>query len=420
MLLNSDESFVGQTKQLVGSFLPAKEPRAAWVAPGRGGERLCFMDMLGPRGLLVEMTHAAGGAYVPFAHNAGELVHGSKSAGRFFFARGAARAGDYHGNFNAEVFIKTARAQWVSAIQHHFPSEPNVLLLLDNAPYHVATTTSLTRGAERFNPHRLGRRELCELMASLGCAALVVVTHARVDKARSCETAPLRVELSPAEGGRRGKQGAVASLRELQDAALAWLVEHKPRVLMNDIEALLEERFRGRVRVAWVPPYSPEFCPIEMVWAQAKQCYGARATGARTRADMLADILEGLYTSTAPAPHVTRVHGGNFVPDAPGGRCASAEKLWRHVLHSPEGAFERFFRVDGALRGPVGRVAVAPGTFGSTENLHVRAVLRYRVAQAVQRESRRGRADEAGEAAAGPADEGEPRGGGARGDDDDE
>jgi hypothetical protein len=383
-LLSQDESYIGQDYQHSQSIVPIGNPRAAWIRPGRGGDRLCFSEIVGRRGLLVELKETRANVWLPYAHVTGDLIQDSKSAGRYFYANGAGKTGDYHGNFNGQILLETARAQWISAIKHHCPTG-KVVLMLDNAPYHASTTPCFKEGKIRFNPHHLGRQELCEQLRAFGCKQLIVA-HTYDSTAHPGATKPMTVMLNKAEWDRRGKQGSVASIRELQDAALAWLVEHKPTVLMNDLEALFEEKFQGRVRLAWTPPYCPELAPIELIWAQAKLCAGIRNSGKSTRAEMLEDILEGLYTATAPAPHITDIHGGHFVPEEPGGRCPSAEKVWDHVLRGNDGGFERLFRADKALKGPIGELMHAPGLFPSTDNLHIRAVLRYRVLESVKRD----------------------------------
>jgi hypothetical protein len=235
-LLSQDESYIGQNHQHSQSIVPIGNPRAAWIQPGRGGERLCFSEIVGRRGLLVELKETRAGVWVPYAHITGDLIQGSKSAGRYFLANGAGKMGDYHGNFNGQILLETARAQWISAIKHHCP-QGKVVLMLDNAPYHVVATPCLKEGKIRFNPHHLGRQELCEQLWAFGCKQLTVA-HTYDSKAHPGATRPMTVTLNKAEWDRRGKQGSVASIRELQDAALAWLVEHKPTVLMNDLEAL--------------------------------------------------------------------------------------------------------------------------------------------------------------------------------------
>jgi hypothetical protein len=164
--------------------------------------------------------------------------------------------------------LKAAYPQCFSATR-----DAHMTIVMDRAPYHCASS------GDRFNPldagHKPSREALVDkmraIMAAKGHAATLVVTHKNVVQAPSQPPADvvLNVALDDAEKARKGKPGVNAAVGELRAAAYAWLIEHSPETLLNDVEAYLRAEC-PRVHVLWSAPNCPELNPIEMAWARAQ------------------------------------------------------------------------------------------------------------------------------------------------------
>ncbi len=77
----------------------------------------------------------------------------------------------------------------------------------------------------------------------------------------------------------------------------------------DDAQQLIEDR---GCQLLWLPPYSPDFTPIEQVFSKLKT--GLRRTGARTREALDDAITAGLATITAADTPGWFAHGGYPVP----------------------------------------------------------------------------------------------------------
>jgi hypothetical protein len=180
--------------------------------------------------------------------------------------------------------LKAAYPQCFSATR-----DAHMTIVMDRAPYHCASS------GDRFNPldagHKPSREALVDkmraIMAAKGHAATLVVTHKNVVQAPGQPPADvvLNVALDDAEKARKGKPGVNAAVGELRAAAYAWLIEHSPETLLNDVEAYLRAEC-PRVHVLWSAPNCPELNPIEMVWAQAKLYVACKFTGKRSKAEL--------------------------------------------------------------------------------------------------------------------------------------
>jgi len=272
--------------------------------------------------------------------------------------------------------LKAAYPQCFSATR-----DAHMTIVMDRAPYHCASS------GDRFNPldagHKPSREALVDkmraIMAAKGHAATLVVTHKNVVQAPGQPPADvvLNVALDDAEKARKGKPGVNAAVGELRAAAYAWLIEHSPETLLNDVEAYLRAEC-PRVHVLWSAPNCPELNPIEMVWAQAKLYVACKFTGKRSKAELRRHFHDGLYTDRLAKPGQLNVRGGNFVRDPATGKCAAAASLFAHVHHARKGGVQTALRDDKVLAaaGGPGHVQVIGALkFGSLSALQLGEVV---------------------------------------------
>ena len=100
-------------------------------------------------------------------------------------------------------------------------------------------------------------------------------------------------------------QALVPSLTPGQVVVWDNLSVHKSARAQHLIEA------RG-CQLLWLPPYSPDFSPIEQAFSKLKTAL--RRTGARTREDLDAAISAGLPTITAKDAQGWFAHCGYAIP----------------------------------------------------------------------------------------------------------
>jgi hypothetical protein len=166
-------------------------------------------------------------------------------------------------------------------------------------------------------------------MRRLGCTSVIVQN--RIKKKNCPDTfVPLLVLLNDAQKSIVAGGNGVARVDEIRDACLKWITEHAPHVLANDIEALCA---KWNIKIIWTPPNTPEFSPIEKVWAIVKLYAAIKFDGSRSIDGLRLDLLEGFYKDLFANEFSGNVRGGSFVSDA-AGKCPSAEKLINHCLYN--------------------------------------------------------------------------------------
>ena len=208
-------------------------------------------------------------------------------------------------------------------------------MVFDCATYHIGFHPDVDDESDvRFDPLKTGRPELVQRLIDLGCDEPTVL-HTVMSKTKSDmvdeSIIKMAVTINSDEKTRRGKNGEVARLPELQAAAHAWLVEHSPNTLMDDIEYKLSAY---GIRIIWnVPNYSWGDL-IEYCWSQSKDYADAMYFKGRTMVELAEHIHEGVYTGKVARPGMSYIKGGNFVLDVDSGECDSARNIFEHGFHS--------------------------------------------------------------------------------------
>eukprot|EP01135_Chromosphaera_perkinsii_P011310 Nk52_evm91s2367 gene=Nk52_evmTU91s2367 len=127
------------------------------------------------------------------------------------------RTGDYHGNINTDIFMK-----W--ATEYLFPNLPSkCLLILDNAKYHHNKEKSVISKAR----NKMNRSEIMQWL----------------------------------------KDNDVPFVEENSTTALTLLMSQKLKMIPSAFEVAANAKGH---KVLWLPPYHPEFNPIEMIWGITK------------------------------------------------------------------------------------------------------------------------------------------------------
>jgi hypothetical protein len=285
------------------------------------------------------------------------------------------------------------------------------LLRLDNAPYHVCTTTNLdpAEGDIRFDPRTLSKAELVNAMSAAGCEELDVplVFLAKVDKRAAFEKDGatyvkdddddddivvmkrlVRITFNEGEKKKRGKPGYYPTVPELQIAALEWLVENNPGVLENDCEHLLRLELNGNCKPLWNGANFPESMVVETCWSTVKMYNKAAFVPGRSMQQLWQDTGDGLYSDKVAAPLTHNYRGGHFVPDA-NNKCPELQKYIDHVWSSPKGGCAVHIAQDKQLReGGFTDMAdgVCPEDMKPLRDAPNRTVMRFLAAQHLAKE----------------------------------
>lgn len=346
-LIFMDQSYANERLGWANSWGPADSMHAAWVPKGGLGQRLCFIHALSRDGLLV--ARDKDGNVIPEPLGVGPREF--SSAGMFFPATKTGKDVDYHGNFNADLFLAWVRDHFIPTLKTYYPkahgahSTQVIEILADNAQYQISCSGATfdengnvvpqAPGAipSRFDPSFMNRAELIGAMLSLGCDS-VDVDYRVSEKGKPDSFIKMTVKFDAAAMAVKRAGKGVARLNELREACTAWLAKNCPSVLANDFEAMLAAA--GNFRVIWNSPNFPEGNAIELVWAQGKLYASVKFNGKRNMVQLLCDISEGLYSDRLANEVAGFVRGGSFV-SGPDGTCPSAAKLVDHVLYSHTG-----------------------------------------------------------------------------------
>lgn len=350
-LLCFDESYANVRMCFTQGYGEEGKMDAEWGATNGGlGQRLCFVNVLARDGLLVVQDASGNVIELP---DLGDVDAEKACADMMFGAKKGANSGDYHGNFDAALFIKYVKQRLIPALRHRYPgafaaaSDQKLCIMADNAPYHCKTTPNLdTKHPDklRFSPDDLSRKELVECMAALGCTVLKVKINIYEGKKKDKKWVRFEyidVAMDDAERDRKkSSMGKSASVPELAEAALEYICKHDggrlQYVLFNDFEAAIREVAQDRqgkpsIVILWNPANYPCGNPIEMLWSRAKEYSKHLYKLGRTVRTLMEQVRDGMYTDKEADPSAT---GGKYVKDPVTGKCDSAEKLFQHMLFS--------------------------------------------------------------------------------------
>lgn len=353
ILFYLDESFANLRLQNAFSYHPRGSAFSQFaVRRGSGlGKRLCFVHVLGTEGLCVSDDSAD----MP---ELGDVVSPKRSCEMMFSAAPGGSTGDYHGNFDHAIFMSYMEGRFLPWILWRYPDimdgppgarKPHIGLVLDNAPYHVGTTTDLHPGSLRFDPRSLNKSDLIDAMNAADLFE-ITVQHSYIDADGNAARMDIVVYLTEEEKKVRGRRGVSPNMPEIQAACLEYLVNHLPRVLENDVEHFVRVRLNGNVSIYWNAPNFPEVMPIEMVWNRCKSFASARFTRGRNIQMLAEDIRRGMYTDDVALPGVLNVAGGLFVRGA-NNESESARILIDHVHYASDGGCQQQIDQDHVLTG---------------------------------------------------------------------
>jgi hypothetical protein len=354
ILFYLDESFANLRLQNAFSYHPRGSAFSQFaMRRGSGlGKRLCFVHVLGTEGLCRSDDYTD-------SPELGDVSSPKRSCEMMFSAAPGGSTGDYHGNFDHAIFMSYMESRFLPWILWRYPDimdgppgarKPHVGLVLDNAPYHVGTTTVLDPAASlRFDPRSLNKSDLIDAMNAADLFE-ITVQHSCIDADGSAVRMDIVVYLTEEEKKVRGKRGVSPTLPEIQAACLEYLVNYLPHVLENDVEHFVRVRLNGNVSIYWNAPNFPEVMPIEMVWNRCKSFASARFTRGRTTQMLAEDIRRGMYTDDVALPGVLNVTGGHFVRGF-NSECRSARNLIDHVHFASDGGCQLQIDQDPVLTG---------------------------------------------------------------------
>ncbi|OHV03588.1 IS630 family transposase [Methylorubrum extorquens] len=173
--------------------------------------------------------------------------------------------------------MKAAREAWFEAQPH---LDPDKLVFLDE-------TAAATNMARRYG--RAPRGERCRLLVPQGHSKTTTVTAA-------LRTTGL-CALDLADGATNGQR-----FRDYVANRLVPVLRPGDTVILDNLQAHKVSGIRERVeaagaRLLYLPPYSPEFNPIEQIFAKLKALL--RTAAARTVADLW-DAIRNAFTRFTP------------------------------------------------------------------------------------------------------------------------
>jgi transposase len=177
--------------------------------------------------------------------------------------------------------VADQRRRWKEAIAE---VEPSRLVFLDKS----GAKTNMTRWYGR-TPR--AQRVIEHAPAGHWCTTTMVsaLRHDRID-------APLVIEGAMDAMVFRGyvEQMLVPSLRASDVVVMDNLSPHKPRGVQEAIEA-------AGATVRYLPPYSPDFNPIEPMWSKVKQ--HLRSAAARTHGHLVSAVGDAMRSVTPDDCH---------------------------------------------------------------------------------------------------------------------
>lgn len=388
-VVDADQSFQGVRERETNSFAPTDEHWGKFGSNRRGGktgDRLCWMHAIAEDGMA--------GSFDTLAE-LGDITNEHPNCYMSFGAQaGAATTGDYHGNFDAVIFMLWLTLRFIAWLLDKFPGIDTaeyegrkVVLRLDNAAFGAVTTKSLTADNTRFNPLKLPWGELVDAMLYVECEALTVNFTWMDDDGEERDTYEIDLTADDVKK-HRGLLGARPTVGEFKSAAYAWLVENAPTVLETDVERELRIAFHGNVIVEYNAPCWPFTMRVEYCWSIAKTWNRFRPTEGRTIAVLDEGIRTALYTDELAAPGMNQVRGGLYVPDA-AGACPAADALTHQCwLGVDRGSAQDFINNDAILQAaqPAGQVTtlanlVVPAAYVGLETESRRNILLWRIAE---------------------------------------
>jgi hypothetical protein len=378
----TDESYANQRLHHATGFFDKDDPRpSAWwvLKPGSGlGQRICYKQVFSPNGFLGGLDEDR----VPMGDIVSETPHGE-----MMFEAGNSKDADYHkGNFDGSVIIRHTKLRYLPYLRKHMPEifegergelDKKVVYFVDNAKYNCNSTPVEEEDDSYFNPlsTSLSKPVLFRLLRAVGCDELEV-EFGWTDKDGD-EFVTIIVGTSEDSAVKKGGK-FVPNLPAIRIAAFTWLGVNNPRVLLNDLERLIESECNGNVLVVFLAPYFPEVSAIEMAWVPPKLMSRLRFTASRKIAELEEHITLGLYTDELCQPGNAAARGGHFVAGADG-KCPEAKALFDHCFFSAKGGAQMALDADEVLAGCTLNNLVVPAPYEAMVEAQGRAYTHFLV-----------------------------------------
>ena len=378
----TDESYANQRIHHSNGFYDKLDPRpeAWWVLkPGSGlGQRICYKHVFGVDGWL--------GGLDDSRVEMGDIESTTPHCEMMFEAGNSIDA-DYHkGNFDGKAIINHTVRRYIPYLREYKPEifegdygdlDKKFVYLVDNANYNC-TSTPIEDGEDSFfNPlsTSLTKGVLFRMLRLVGCDELEVA-FAWTDKDGE-EFETIVVETNEAGAIAKGSK-KVPHLPAIRIAAFTWLGKNSPRVLLNDLERLIETECNGNVLVVFLAPYFPEVSAIEMAWVPPKQMARLRFVRNRKITDLAEHIKLGFYTDELCQPGSAATRGGHFVP-GDDGKCPEAKALFDHCFYAATGGAQTALDADEVLSGCTLKTLVVPAAYDALVEAQGRAYQHFLV-----------------------------------------
>ena len=199
------------------------------------------------------------------------------------------RTGDYHKNMNAESFMDWVNNRLLPAFSESFPGKKPIVIL-DNASYHWGRDEEFINFS--YVDKSSGRQQLVDFYKKEIRNGSFVSKRGKTNvKFEVMKTKSVSFFDISNEGDRQmirneetsfwsfGRRGTKISSRspnkkiypnreDLKQYVKKWALENKPSVFKTQLQKVIES-LGGYV--IFLPPYCPEFNPIELVWANVKR-----------------------------------------------------------------------------------------------------------------------------------------------------
>lgn len=204
----------------------------------RAGERLLLIHAMTSTGLMADKECIDANNNLTEEFPTCEVVF--KEVGTF--------NGDYHDCFDGDKFVAWLKYRLLPTVQKLHPGK-RMVLVMDNAKYH--------------RPAGHNTVSVSKLTAD-GCVAFFhsLLTHrSSIDVPRASgaiQSMPLTDYIRRAPHGPTPKE---------KRAAVKLHLQRNPHISRTQTDDLLDPE---QHRVVWTPPYTPEFQPIELLWARVK------------------------------------------------------------------------------------------------------------------------------------------------------
>ena len=383
VIVNFDQSYAETNQASKYGYAPLDDPYSTSLASSRG-RLLVVSGAVSRWGMVGKYIKGEIGVELPpkldrtpphfgITLRAAHLV---KSALRIFSTSPNKKVSDYHGHFTHETLMRWFIDDFIPALKAQFPDgfttnmakKIQIIVQLDNASIHAA------RNASKPHLMTMGREAIYNLLVENN---IPKITFLKLNKNGLVDQVIVDVTSSNITS-----RFTWFTTDELRKAVSAILAPIRPDLLYNDLEHLCHKE---GIKLLWNPPSTPDWSPIETVWAQMKLFASWTYCKGRTPLQLMLNLIQGLYTTVTATPDAN-VHGGGFVM-VPGPK--EGESANRLPVCTPAAALFRHARmymndfIANLMKASDGREWLS----GSLEDLSMHPELEVALAQATSREA---------------------------------